>query len=214
MKPCLPAKTLLPCRTRCSSCITSTSFLQYEGGISQRLLRITVSSSCGMSSTCSSRKRLRNALESTLRPPYTPGGFCVAKSMKCGCGLMASCSSGTKSSRLSSRRRLRASRTSVGARLSSSRTIQYPRRTACTSAPSWKLSLPAESATYEPTYSCNSVCSWLLMRMKRCPVHSARCCTREVFPADVGPCSRMGYRRTCTALARLRRCSLTLAVRT
>ena len=26
----------------------------------------------------------------TLRPPYAPGGFCVAKSMKCGCGLICS----------------------------------------------------------------------------------------------------------------------------
>ena len=24
----------------------------------------------------------------TLRPPYAPGGFCVANSMKCGCGLI------------------------------------------------------------------------------------------------------------------------------
>ena len=89
-------------------------------------------------------KRFRNAFDKTFLPPYVaPGGFCVANSMKCGCGVIVSCSSGTNSSRLSSRRRFRASRTSEGARLSSSRTIQYPRLTACTSAPSWNASCPA-----------------------------------------------------------------------
>ena len=38
----------------------------------------------------------------TLRPPYAPAGFWVAKSMKCGCGRTISPSSGTYSSRLSS----------------------------------------------------------------------------------------------------------------
>mmetsp|Transcript_19684 Transcript_19684/g.66983 ORF Transcript_19684/g.66983 Transcript_19684/m.66983 type:complete len:294 (+) Transcript_19684:1462-2343(+) len=207
MKPSLPAKTRLPCRRRCRSRITSTSLEQYDGAMPHRAVMMVHSSLSGMSPTCSSRNRLRNARLSALRPAYAPGGFCVAKSMKCGWGRMVSCSSGTKSSRLSSSRRLSASRTSVGARLSSSRTTQWPARTARTSAPSWKHSRPLESATYVPRYSARSVCSWLFMRTKRCPVRLARCSTRLVFPLDVGPCSRTGYRRTTTPLARLRRCS-------
>ena len=42
---------------------------------------------------------------------------------------------------------LRASSTSVGARLSSSSTIQCPRRTACTSSPSRNTSRPLSSLT-------------------------------------------------------------------
>eukprot|EP00976_Prorocentrum_cordatum_P110008 1195120-Prorocentrum_minimum.AAC.1 len=81
-----------------------------------------------MSPTCISLKRLRNARLSAFLPAYAPGGFCVAKSMKCGCGRTVSDSSGTNSSRLSSSRRFSASRTSVGARFSSSSTIQWPCR--------------------------------------------------------------------------------------
>ena len=45
---------------------------------------------------------LRKARLRTVRPAYDPAGFCVANSMKCGCGRIVSCSSGTYSSRLSS----------------------------------------------------------------------------------------------------------------
>jgi hypothetical protein len=49
------------------------------------------------------RKRERKARDSGRRPAYAPpAGFCVANSMKCGCGRTASRSSGTYSSRLSS----------------------------------------------------------------------------------------------------------------
>ena len=42
--------------------------------------------------------------------------------------------------------------------------------------------------------SCRSVCSWLLMRTNSWPVSFARNFTKEVFPAEVGPSSRMGNR--------------------
>lgn len=90
----------------------------------QRFSRIVLSSVVGNSSICSWTKRLRKARESILRPPYVPGGFCVAKSMNCGCGRTVSPVSGSSNSRLSSSSRLSASSTSEGARLSSSSTIQ------------------------------------------------------------------------------------------
>jgi hypothetical protein len=39
--------------------------------------KMVASSLSGSSSTCSSRKRLRNARDNALRPAYAPGGFCV-----------------------------------------------------------------------------------------------------------------------------------------
>ena len=59
--------------------------------------------------------------------------------------------------------------------------------------PSWNTSSPWISAVYMPTYSCRSVCSWLLIRRHLCPVALAKYCTRLVFPAEVGPCSSTGY---------------------
>ena len=38
--------------------------------------------------------------------------------------------------------------------------------------------------------ACRSVCSWLLMRTKVCPVWAARYATRLVLPLLVGPCTR------------------------
>jgi len=91
---------------------------------SERTEMISSSSSSGMSSKCSSKKRFRKARESNLRPPYNPGGFCVANNIKCGCGLTICCVSGMNNSRLSSNKRFNASRTSEGARFNSSNTTQ------------------------------------------------------------------------------------------
>jgi hypothetical protein len=56
----------------------------------------------GVDLQCTSQASHLNALLSALRPAYSPGGFCVANSMKCGCGRTTSWSSGTNNSRLSS----------------------------------------------------------------------------------------------------------------
>jgi len=85
--------------------------------------------------TCISTNRFLNALESSFLPPYIPVGFCVANSWNPGCAFIVVCVSGTKSSRLSSRTLLRASSTSVGARLSSSSISQCPLRIASHSIP-------------------------------------------------------------------------------
>jgi len=60
---------------------------------------------------------------------------------------------------------------------------------------------PFSSVTYDPRYSCRSVCSWLLIRTNLCPVFSARYSTRLVFPLLVGPWSRMGCLRSVAARA-------------
>ena len=43
------------------------------------------------------------------------------------------------------------------------------------------------SGTYDPRYSCTSVCMWLLILITLLWVIAARYCTHDVFPADVGP---------------------------
>ena len=136
MYPCLPANTCEFCRSCCSASIVSTMRWQNLGAMRHRSCRMVTSSTPGMSSTCSSKNRLRNACDSGLRPPYNPAGFCVANNIKLGCGVTISWVSGMNNSRLSSSRRFNASNTSEGARFSSSRMIQYPFRTASTNAPS------------------------------------------------------------------------------
>jgi len=74
--------------------------------------------------------------------------------------------------------------------------------------------VPFSSVMYVPRYSCRSVCSWLLMRMKRCPVRFARYSMMEVFPAEVGPCNKIGCLLRSTARAKFERCDLTLSVTT
>ena len=54
--------------------------------------------------------------------------------------------------------------------------------------------LMARKANMQDRLTCRSVCSWLLMRTKRCPVAAARCATRLVFPLLVGPCARADKR--------------------
>mmetsp|Transcript_19046 Transcript_19046/g.64220 ORF Transcript_19046/g.64220 Transcript_19046/m.64220 type:complete len:212 (+) Transcript_19046:877-1512(+) len=109
------------------------------------------------------------------------------------------------SSRLSSSSRFSASNTSDWARLSSSSTTQYPCRTAAVSAPSRKTSLPCSSGAKAPMYSCTSVCSWLLMRSRTCPVAAASRSITDVFPAEVGPCRSRGYRAAATMRASWRK---------
>ena len=124
MNPSLPANTLLFCRSACSRSITATICFAKPSYTPQRCTMICCSSLPGRSSTCISRKRLRKARDSTLRPPYLPGGFCVANSMKLGCGRTTVFVSGINSSRLSSSSRFSASSTSDGAKFSSSKITQ------------------------------------------------------------------------------------------
>jgi len=73
---------------------------------------------------------------------------------------------------------------------------------------------PVSSVTYVPRYSCKSVCSWLLIRMNLCPDRCARYSTSDVLPLDVGPCRRIGCRRSRTARAKFARCPRTVGVTT
>lgn len=50
----------------------------------------------------------------------------------------------------------------------------------------------APSADLAVSFTCRSVCSWLLMRTSAWPVWAARYATSEVLPLEVGPWSRMG----------------------
>ena len=109
-----------------------------------------------------------------------------------------------KSSLLSSSRRLRASNTSEGARLSSSKIIQSPRRSASTNTPSLKTSRPSLPVMYPPTYSCTSVCSWLLIRIHLKPHFAARNSIIDVLPTLVGPCSNTAVMSELTARAKSR----------
>ena len=54
----------------------------------------------------------------------------------------------------------------------------------------------------------------MLMRMNLCPVLCARYSTRLVLPLDVGPCSKIGWRRSSAARAKDERCVLTPGVTT
>lgn len=152
INPSLPSNTCVPWRRRRKDFMTPTNFEQYEGGIEHflrgvkycRLCYVTLwsivsSSSSGRSSTWISTNLFRNALDKTFLPPYSPegvssqahiqkplpGGFCVAKRRKCECGLTTCWVSGMNNSWLSSSKRFSASRTSEGAKLSSSSTTQY-----------------------------------------------------------------------------------------
>ena len=104
--------------------ITFTSSFECEGGQPQRRSKMTVISFSGMSAMWISTKRLRKARERGFLPPYAPAGFWVANSLKFGCGLTTSLISARYNSLLSSRRRFRASSTSLGARFSSSSITQ------------------------------------------------------------------------------------------
>mmetsp|Transcript_110329 Transcript_110329/g.191127 ORF Transcript_110329/g.191127 Transcript_110329/m.191127 type:complete len:453 (+) Transcript_110329:2433-3791(+) len=75
MNPCFPAKSWLFCRNTCKWTITRIIFVTQDVGSLKRCSRIVCSSSLGMSSTCSSAKRLRKARDKTFRPPYNMGGF-------------------------------------------------------------------------------------------------------------------------------------------
>jgi hypothetical protein len=52
-------------------------YFSHKNALDHLCSRMVASSLSGSSSTCSSRKRLRNARDNALRPAYAPGGFCV-----------------------------------------------------------------------------------------------------------------------------------------
>ena len=65
--------------------------------------KIQIWTKSGNACKCNLIREKKTKKTQTLRPPYWPGGFCVAKSINLGWALTVSCVSGMNSSRLSSR---------------------------------------------------------------------------------------------------------------